>query len=47
MKALKSKLADQILNSGVRVPLSDGGRFVFEGIKYVVKIVPKVARNSA
>jgi hypothetical protein len=47
MKALKSKLADQILRSGVRVPLSDGSNFVFGGIKYVVKIVPKAARNSA
>jgi hypothetical protein len=47
MKAMKSKLAAQILRSGARIPLANGGRFDFQGTKYAVKIVPKAARNSA
>ncbi len=41
MKALKSKLAKEILESGKRLPLENGAKLEHEGKEYSVKIVPK------
>jgi len=43
MKALKSELAKKILKAGVRIPVKDGAKFVFEGKEYTVKHVPKAS----
>jgi hypothetical protein len=43
MKAFKSKLAKQILKAGIRIPLKEGARFVFEGREYTVKHIPTKA----
>jgi hypothetical protein len=45
MKALKSKLVDQILRSGVKIPLRHGAKFAAVGVGYMVNFVPK-ARSS-
>ena len=41
MKALKSKLADDILKSGKRIPLDNGAKIEHEGKEYTIKVVPK------
>lgn len=41
MKALKSKLADDILKSGIKIPLENGAKLEHEEKEYTVKIVPK------
>ncbi len=40
MKAYKSQLAKDILNSDIRIPLHNGATFRFQGKTYVVKKVP-------
>lgn len=45
MKALKSKLAKDILKSETKVPLEDGAKFNHEGKEYTVKIVPKASNK--
>ena len=40
MKALKSNLVKRIQKAGVRIPLKDGAKFVFENKEYTVKVVP-------
>ena len=46
MKALKSQLATQMQQAGMRIPMRDGARFCFEGIEYVVKYVPKANNDK-
>ncbi len=43
MKALKSKLAKDILKAGIRIPLSNGALFTYNGKTYVVQKVPKAS----
>lgn len=43
MKALKSDLAKRVLKAGIKIPLKDGAKFVFEGKEYNVKYVPKAS----
>jgi len=45
MKALKSKLAEDILKSGKKVPLEDGAKLEHEGKEYTIKIVPKASNK--
>ena len=40
MKAAKSTLAKKILQAGIKIPLKDGAKFIFEGKEYIVKRVP-------
>lgn len=46
MRALKSKLASEILSAGHRIPLVQGAPLVHNHIQYVVEFVPKAARSS-
>lgn len=43
MKALKSKLAQDMLKSGTKIPMHDGGKVTHQGKEYEVKIVPKAS----
>jgi hypothetical protein len=45
MKALKSKLAKEILESGKRIPFEDGAKVEHQGKEYTVKIVPKASNK--
>jgi hypothetical protein len=45
MKALKSKLAKEILESGKRIPLEDGSKLEHQGKEYTIKIVPKASNK--
>jgi hypothetical protein len=45
MKALKSKLAKEILKTETRIPLEDGAKFNHESKEYTVNIVPKASNK--
>lgn len=45
MRALKSKLADDILRNEKRIPLDNGAKFEYQGKEYTVKIVPKASNK--
>jgi hypothetical protein len=45
MKALKSKLAQEMLESGVKIPLQNGAKVEHKGKEYTVKIVPKASNK--
>jgi hypothetical protein len=40
MKAIKSVLAKQISESGIRIPLKENSVFVFNGKMYKIKHIP-------
>jgi hypothetical protein len=46
MRALKkSKLAEEVLRSGTRIPPQNGAKFNHEGKEYTVNIVPKASNR--
>jgi len=41
MKAYKSELAKQILKAGIRIPVQNRAKLVFENKEYTVRYVPR------
>lgn len=40
VKAFKSELAKRIQQAGIKIPLGNGAKLVFEGREYIVKHIP-------
>lgn len=46
MRALKSKLANEVLRTGVSIPLTPGASFTHNNTKYIIEFVPKAASST-